>query len=64
MEAMKNRHLTDEDVVAIVDALEKRMTEKFYRDLGKGFWGMIWKGIVAGAVIIAAYGAFKSLPPQ
>lgn len=56
---MPNRNLTDEDVKAIVDGLEKRMTDKFYRDLGRGFWGFVWKGIIGAAMILAAYGAVK-----
>lgn len=53
------RKLTDSDVMAIVDALEVRLTDKFYRDLGKGLWGIVWKAIVATLVFIAAYGALK-----
>ena len=56
---MPNRTLTDADVKAIVDDLEKRMTDKFYRDLGRGFWGIVWKGIIGAAMFVAAYGAVK-----
>ena len=54
------RQLTDEDVTAIVDALEGRLTDKFYRDLGKGLWGLFWKAIIGAIVFVAAYGALKS----
>lgn len=53
------RKLTDEDVLAIVDALETRVTDKFYRDLGKGLWGLVWKTLVALMLFVAAYGAVK-----
>jgi hypothetical protein len=58
---MADRKLTDADVAAIVDALEERMTEKFYNDLGKGVWGMVWKTVVIVLVGIASYGAVKGL---
>ncbi len=56
---MSERSLTDKDVDAIVDALENRLTEKFYRDMGKGFWGVIWKAILGALFFVAAYGAGK-----
>jgi len=57
------RQLSDEDVAAIVDALEGRLTDKFYRDLGKGFWGglssFFWKAVIGSILFVAAYGALK-----
>lgn len=53
------RQLSDADVTAIVDALEVRLTDKFYRDVGKGLWGMVWKALIGAMVFIAAYGALK-----
>ena len=53
------RLISDADVTAIVDALEVRLTDKFYRDLGKGLWGIVWKAIIGAMVFIAAYGAMK-----
>ena len=58
---MSNRNLTDEDVIAVVDALEKRMTERFYNDLGKGVWSLAWKAIVVTLVALAAYGSIKGM---
>jgi hypothetical protein len=46
-------------VRAIVDALEVRLTDKFYKDVGKGFWGFVWKGVVTGMMFLAAFGAMK-----
>lgn len=57
---MDDRHLTEADVDAIVSALEKRVAEKFYRDLGKGVWGLVWKALVIGLLAVAAYGAMRS----
>lgn len=54
---MADRNLTDGDVEAIVNALEKRMTEKFYADLGRGVWGYVKKAIVIAVIAVAAYGA-------
>ena len=56
---MNDRTLTDADVTAIVSAFEKRMTEKFYRDLGKGLIGLVWKGLLAAMLFVAAYGAYR-----
>lgn len=53
------RQLSDADVTAIVDALETRLTDKFYRDVGKGIWGIVWKAILSAMLFVAAYGAFK-----
>jgi hypothetical protein len=54
------RQISDEDVTAIVEALEGRLTDKFYRDLGKGLWGLFWKAVVGAIVFVAAYGALKT----
>ena len=56
---MSDRTLTDADVQAIVSAFETRMTEKFYRDLGKGLLGLVWKGLLGALLFIAAYGAYR-----
>lgn len=53
------RSLSDEDVTAIVDGLESRLTDKFYRDVGKGLWGLVWKGLLTAMLFLAAYGAGK-----
>lgn len=53
------RTLTDADVEAIADALQDRLKNEFYQDLGRGVWGFVWKGIVAMMIAVAAYGAFK-----
>lgn len=55
------RRLTEGDVDAIVDALEQRMTEKFYSDLGRGLWGYVRRGLIYAALAIAAYGAWRGL---
>lgn len=51
------RTLTDADVDAIAAKLESRLTNKFYRDLGRGFWGIVWKAILGFLVFLAAQGA-------
>jgi len=62
---MSERTLSDEDVKAIVDGLEERLTDKFYRDVGKGVWAFVWKAIVGLILFVAAYGAVKGggIPP-
>jgi hypothetical protein len=54
-----DRSLTEEDINAIAEALEKRLENKFYRDLGKGFWGLVTKGLLLLLLFIAAQGAFN-----
>ncbi|EFX60334.1 hypothetical protein DAPPUDRAFT_343363 [Daphnia pulex] len=54
-----NRLLTDEDVQAITDALEQRVVERFYGDLGKGVWTLVWRAIVLGILAVAVYGSTK-----
>jgi hypothetical protein len=58
-QAMSGRTISDEDAEAIAAALEDRLMKKFYADLGKGVWGMVWKVIVGGIVAVAAYGYFQ-----
>lgn len=59
---MPDRTLTDADVKAIVDGLERRLVENFYRDIGKGVWVFAKKTLIALLLLLAAYGAIKSLP--
>lgn len=53
------RNLTDGDVTAIVTALEKSLTDKFYSDLGRGVWSWVRKTLIAMLLAFAAYGAVK-----
>ncbi len=55
----EDRKLTDADIKALADELEDRMVNRFYRNLGHGVWGLLWKLLVLGAVGLAAYGATK-----
>lgn len=53
------RILTDGDVKALVDELERRFERRFYLNLGKGVWGVTWRIIVFVVLMIAAYGSYK-----
>lgn len=57
-----DRLITDDDVEAIAAALEKRMADKFYKDLGKGVWGVVWRTAIIILLVLAAYGAVRSAP--
>ncbi|QJQ31831.1 hypothetical protein GV829_04680 [Sphingomonas lacunae] len=61
----ERRTLTDADVAAIADALETKLESRFYANLGKGVWAIVWKVIIAALLFIAAYGAVKGgvMPP-
>ncbi|BBB61185.1 hypothetical protein UNDKW_2912 [Undibacterium sp. KW1] len=56
-----DRLLTDADVKAVVDALENRIVDRFYSDLGKGVWSVVWKAIIIFLVGLAAAGAVKGI---
>ena len=58
-EERRERALTDDDIDALADALERTLSDRFYRNLGRGLWALVWKGIVVAAVAIAAYGSVK-----
>ena len=53
------RKLTDEDVKAVVEALENRIVARFYTDLGKGVWAVVWKALIVVLIGLAAAGAVK-----
>ncbi|MYM31478.1 hypothetical protein GTP58_24395 [Duganella sp. CY15W] len=57
----EDRKLSDADVNAIVDQLETKVAERFYGDLGRGVWGVVWKAIIVAIVGIAAYGSMKGI---
>lgn len=57
----RQRAITDEDAKAIARALKTEMVTTFYRDLGKGVWGMVWRGLILAAIAIAFYGAGKDV---
>ncbi len=52
-------NLSDEDVRKIAEELEGRLVNRFFINLGQGFWALAWKGIVLILLAVAAYGAFK-----
>lgn len=55
------RTLTSADVEAITEALREKVIEEFYQDLGRGIWGLVWRGVVIAMVSIAAWGAIKGV---
>lgn len=57
----RSRALTDDDVQALANELEQRLAARFYGNLGRGLWGLAWKGIVVIIIGISAYGAAKGL---
>ena len=46
------RNLTDADI----DTLIAKLRSEFFLDLGRGFWGLAWKGVILVLIAIAAYG--------
>ena len=60
IEKRKKRTITDADAQAIARYLRAEIKEEFYNDLGRGVTAFVWKGIVIGLIMLAAYGASKS----
>jgi len=56
-----SRNLTDDDVHAVVDELERRIVERFFSNVGKGVWNLVWRALVVLMAVIAAYGAAKGM---
>ncbi len=56
------RTLSDADVEAVAERLYARITEDFYRDLGKGLFAMVKKAAIAFLIAVAAYGAMGGIP--
>jgi len=56
------RNLTEDDVHAVVDELERRIVERFFSNVGKGVWNLVWRTLVVLMVVVAAYGAAKGMP--
>ncbi len=55
-----NRTLTDADVEAISQALYDKITDDFYKDLGKGIWSIVRKVVVAAILFVLGYGAYQN----
>jgi hypothetical protein len=53
------RKLSEEDVTAVVDELERRIVERFFSNVGKGVWNLVWRGLIVLMVALAAYGAAR-----
>jgi len=51
------RTLTEGDVKAIVDELEKRASQRFQINIGRGVIGLAWKAFIYLCIWLAAYGA-------
>ncbi len=54
---MQDRTLTESDVRAIVDELERRATQRFQLNIGKGVLSLVWKACFYLILWLAAYGA-------
>lgn len=56
---MEDRNLTEEDIQALAEALECRLINRFYKNIGRGLLSLAWKGAVMALMALAAYGATK-----
>lgn len=51
-----DRKISDADVEAIVQELQKQLAQKFYDDLGRGIWSALKTLAIAAALALAAWG--------
>lgn len=56
---MSERKISDSDVEAIAEAINEKMMERFYTNIGKGVWAWARKIIITAILVTAAYGAAK-----
>lgn len=56
----RRKGLSDDDIKRIASELESRLVNRFFWHLGKGFWAIVWRGVLLIAIAIATYGAFKA----
>jgi hypothetical protein len=54
---MEIRTLTDADVNAIVDEVERRASQRFQLNIGKGVIKLVWRAVFLLLLWVAAYGA-------
>lgn len=54
---LESRTLTDADVQAIVNELERRATQRFQLNIGRGILALAWKACFYLILWLAAYGA-------
>jgi len=60
-EKKAGRTLTEGDIQAFADEMEKRMAARFYTNIGRGVWGLVWRALVAALLATAAYGSIKGI---
>ena len=54
----RERALTDQDVEALVAAMEGRLLSRFYNNLGHGVWDLVWRVMILAIFAVAAWGAW------
>lgn len=55
----EGRTLSSADVSAIVTQLQERMTENFFKEIGKAAFGVVWRTSLVGLGIMAIIGQLK-----
>ena len=49
--------LSDEDKEDIAKRQFEMFKEEFFLNTGRGVWKLVWKAVIVGIVMLAAYGA-------
>lgn len=58
---MSERNLTEADVEAIAEALERRVVDNLFNSMGRGFFGLVKKGLLLIFGGVALYGMSKGI---
>lgn len=53
----EKRTLSEADVTAIVNQLESSVVQRFQLNIGRGVIALVWKWVITGCLLLAAYGA-------
>ncbi|NIF51398.1 hypothetical protein [Burkholderia sp. Ax-1724] len=53
----EKRNLTEADVTAIAEQIERGILNRLQLNVGRGVLGLAWKWLLTGVLLLAAYGA-------
>ncbi len=55
----EDRGLTDADAEKVADFIWGKAKKEFYLNVGKGFFSLVWKGVILLMLGLAVYGSGK-----
>ena len=57
LEEKNEVHLSEQEIDQIVDKVCDKLEKRLYLNVGKGIFAFVWKGVLVGLLMIAAWGA-------